>query len=185
LIPAAIASVGFLTLFKPATIAKINGRIFNGHAALLPYHKGRSSVPWTILAGDKVAGVTYHWITEGIDAGKILLQGICTVDYDETALSLFVKINRLLVEFFPAALKLALVDLDGVEQEAGGQIHYAGPPHAGKIDPRWDEEYVERFIRAMTYPPLPYATYNGQEMREFEDYSTARRQEWVTKEWLL
>jgi methionyl-tRNA formyltransferase len=183
--PIAIVSVGYLVIFKPATIAIMGGRIINGHAALLPYHKGRSSVPWAILNGDRMTGVTYHWVVDGIDAGKILLQGVCSVDYDETALSLFTKINRLLVDFFPAALRLCLIDLAGVEQEQGGEYHYAGPPHGGMIDPRWDDEYTERFIRAMTYPPKPYAKYSGNEVRSMDEYIQLRKQEYVTRDWLL
>jgi hypothetical protein len=33
---------------------------------------------------------------------------------------------------------------------------------------------VERFIRAMTLPPLPYATYRGREVRTLAEYLRLR-----------
>jgi len=30
--------------------------------------------PWAIIDGDRVTGVTFHYIDKGIDTGKIILQ---------------------------------------------------------------------------------------------------------------
>lgn len=181
--PGAIASIGYLHIIKPEVVALVQGRAFNCHAALLPNHRGRSSVPWAILDGDPVTGITYHWIDHGIDTGNVLLQGVCHIASDETQASLFEKINRLMVAYWPAAIKLAFLDVCGVPQVGPSQYHAAGPPWGGKIDPYWPFEYTERFIRAMTYPPLPYAQYDGQEVRTLEAYQAMRRAE-MDREWV-
>ena len=168
--PAAIASIGYLHIIKAHVLQAVKRRVFNCHYALLPNHRGRSSVPWAIIDGDSVTGITYHWIDEGIDTGNILLQATCTIDRDETQATLFQKLHALAVAYWPAALKLAYVDVAGVAQAGVGVYAYAGAPYAGIIDPAWSSATVERFIRAMTYPPLPYATYKGKEVKTFAEY---------------
>lgn len=169
--PAAIASVGYLDIIKMHVLEAVGNRVFNCHYALLPAHRGRSSVPWAIIDGDTVTGVTFHWIDTGIDTGRILLQASCRIAADETQETLFPKLHRLAHEFFKPALRLAMVDTPGVAQEyEGASYHKAGPPHNGVINPNWDSSYCERFIRAMTYPPLPYATYNGREVHTFAEF---------------
>lgn len=175
--PGAIASIGYLYIIKQPVIDAVSGRVFNCHAALLPNHRGRSSVPWAILDGDAVTGITYHWIDAGIDTGRILLQAACHIAPDETQESLWEKIHRLIVLYWPAAVKLAFQDLPGAPQEGPSKYHVAGPPHDGVIDPNWPWDYIERFIRAMTYPPLPYASYKLYEVRTIEEYATLRRAE--------
>ena len=51
--------MAFVTLYMPMTIAELAplGTI-NFHPSLLPLHRGISSLPWTILAGDKLAGLS-------------------------------------------------------------------------------------------------------------------------------
>jgi len=177
--PAAIASIGYLHIIKAHTIAAVKQRVFNCHYALLPAHRGRSSVPWAIFDGDQYTGITYHWIDEHIDTGRILLQATCRIAQDETQATLFPKLHQLAQAYWQAALRLAMVDTAGVEQtHEGASYAKAGPPNSGVIDQAWENAKVERFIRAMTYPPLPYATYKGKEVKTFAEF---RRLEGVTE----
>lgn len=172
--PGMLVSVGYLHIIKPPTLAAVN-RAINCHYALLPNHRGRSAVPWTILDGDRIAGITWHWIDEGIDTGRILVQGTCHVRRDETATSLFEKLHGLAVDYWPAAFHLAGAGWPGVEQvDYFTQYHRAGPPYDGEIDPAWDDGYVDRYIRAMTFPPLPYARLAGQEVASWDDFERIR-----------
>jgi methionyl-tRNA formyltransferase len=179
--PVMIVVVGYLTILAPHTLEAVKGRAMNGHAALLPNHRGRSAVPWAIVDGDTVTGITYHWIDEGVDTGNILLQATCDIAPDETQATLWDKINRLLVQYFPAALQLAHVDCPGVPQQGKSQRHRAGPPHNGVIDPKWTPAYTERFIRAMTYPPLPYAMLGDVEIRSMTEYYARRTHHFLGK----
>ena len=42
------------------------------------------------------------------------------------------------------------------------------------IDPGWPDDKIERFIRAMTYPPLPYARLDGVEVKTMDEYRQVR-----------
>ena len=41
------------------------------HPSVLPRHRGRDSVYWTVKMNDPTCGVSWFWIDEGIDTGDI------------------------------------------------------------------------------------------------------------------
>lgn len=172
--PEVIVSVGYLDIITPAVIEAMDGMVINCHYALLPNHRGRSSVPWAILYGDTCTGVTWHYIDESIDTGRILMQATCQIASDETQASLFGKLDALAALSWPAAEELVFAGYEGMPQHGPVRYHKAGPPHGGEIDPTWSGDYVERFIRAMVHPPRPYATYNGIQVKTWAEYSVLR-----------
>src|SRR5260370_8308382 len=54
----------------------------NVHPSLLPRHRGPEPIYWTIVNGDREAGITVHQTVPRIDAGPILAQRRFEV-YDE------------------------------------------------------------------------------------------------------
>jgi methionyl-tRNA formyltransferase len=173
--PDVISSVGYRNIIRPHIIDLVGGAIFNLHPSLLPRHRGCSSVPWAIIDGDAETGVTAHYIDAGIDTGKIILQSRIPVTRDETQLSLYRKCIDVAGEVWREALSLVTSGEPGVEQSAEcASYHPRGAPYGGQIDETWPEVQIERFIRAMTFPPLPYATYRGQEVRSLADYVRIR-----------
>jgi methionyl-tRNA formyltransferase len=49
------------------------------HPSLLPRHRGRDAVRWTIHLGDPIAGGTVYWLTDQVDGGPICEQEWCWV----------------------------------------------------------------------------------------------------------
>jgi methionyl-tRNA formyltransferase len=172
--PDIIASVYYRHIFKPPVIEACDGRIFNMHPSLLPRHRGCSSVPWAMIEGDTVTGVTFHYIDAGVDTGRILLQASVPILPDDTQAALYQRCMERGTDFWPAALELVKVGFPGVEQSEGGCYHRRGAPHDGEIPADLSDEAAERFIRAMTYPPYPYATYSGQPVESFDEYRRLR-----------
>ena len=43
------------------------------HPSVLPRHRGRDAVYWTIKMGDKDTGVSWFWIDDGIDTGPVAI----------------------------------------------------------------------------------------------------------------
>lgn len=171
--PDIIVSIYYRTIIKPRIIEMVNGKIFNAHTSLLPRNRGRSPIPWAIFTDDKWTGITYHYIDAGIDTGPIILQAAVQIDEDETQTSLFVKIDQTVINYFPAALSLVLAGWPGVVQRGIPSYHGAGPPHNGEINPDWPWAKIMRFVRAMTYPPLPYARLGEFEIKNENDYREA------------
>jgi methionyl-tRNA formyltransferase len=49
------------------------------HPSMLPRHRGRDAVYWTIKMGERVTGATWFWVDEGIDTGPIARQ--CAIGF--------------------------------------------------------------------------------------------------------
>ena len=165
-----IASVYYRFIVKPHVIASVRGRIFNMHPSLLPRHRGCSSIPWAIIEGDTVTGVTFHYMDESIDTGRIILQAAVPIASDETQASLFRRCMHRGVEFWPAALELVKAGFPGAPAQGASSFHKRGAPYGGVIQEGWPVDQVERFIRAMIFPPYPSATFRGHEIKSLADY---------------
>jgi methionyl-tRNA formyltransferase len=55
------------------------------HPSLLPRHRGRDAVVWTIKMADAIAGGSIYWLDDGADTGPIAAQEHCFVHPGETA----------------------------------------------------------------------------------------------------
>lgn len=80
----------------------------NGHASLLPRHRGASPIQWAIVCGDKYAGVTTMLMDEGMDTGDILEVSKTPIGDTETAEELFDRLSVISAE-------LMISTLDGVK----------------------------------------------------------------------
>ena len=60
-----------------------NGCI-NVHPSLLPRHRGPSPMQWTLLEGDKEAGISIMHLDEGMDTGPVYTQTTIELDPRET-----------------------------------------------------------------------------------------------------
>ena len=83
----------------------------NGHASLLPRHRGASPIQWAIVCGDKYAGVTTMLMDEGMDTGDILEVSKTPIGDTETAEELFDRLSVISAE-------LMISTLDGVKDGA-------------------------------------------------------------------
>jgi phosphoribosylglycinamide formyltransferase-1 len=76
-----VVLAGFMELLTPGFIRRFAGRIVNVHPALLPAFPGLGAIEQALEHGVKVAGVTVHFVDEGIDSGPILLQEAFELPY--------------------------------------------------------------------------------------------------------
>lgn len=61
-------------LIKEPLLEKYKNRIINVHYSLLPSHKGFKGIESAINYGNKIIGVTTHFINEDFDCGPIIAQ---------------------------------------------------------------------------------------------------------------
>ena len=66
---------------RPGFIRRFAGRIVNVHPALLPAFPGIGAIEQALEYGVKVAGVTVHFVDEGVDSGPIILQEAFELPY--------------------------------------------------------------------------------------------------------
>jgi len=80
------------------------------HPSLLPRHRGRDAIKWTLYLRDAVTGGTVYWMDERIDGGPIAAQAWCHVRPDDDPRSLWVRDLR------PIGVALLLQVIGDVER---------------------------------------------------------------------
>lgn len=71
---------GFMRLVGPVLLGTYENRIVNIHPSVLPAFPGKDAIGQTLEAGAKEAGVTVHFVDEGMDTGAIIAQRSFAVD---------------------------------------------------------------------------------------------------------
>lgn len=59
------------------------------HPSLLPLHRGRDAIRWTLKMGDRVTGGTVFWLSDTVDGGPVAAQDFCLVRPDDTPESIW------------------------------------------------------------------------------------------------
>ena len=135
----------------------------NVHASLLPKYRGAAPIPWAILRGEKVTGVTIMRMDEGMDTGDILSQRELPIGEEETAETLHDRLASL-----GASLLLdTVIKIKKGEVTPVGQNHseatYAPPlkKEDGRIDWRREAQEIDRKVRAFNPWPGAYTLMDG------------------------
>ena len=95
-----IVLAGFLWLLPKELIAAFPDRIINIHPALLPKFGGKGMYgkkvhEAVLVAGEKVSGITIHFVNENFDEGKHIAQFTCPVLPGDTVESLAARVQAL------------------------------------------------------------------------------------------
>lgn len=151
-----LISVYFGYVLRRDILAAPKNGAVNLHPALLPYNRGAHPNVWSIVDGTP-AGVTLHFIDEGIDTGDIIAQREVPSQVTDTGASLYARLEEaalaLFMETWPAIYANAL---RGRPQSSGGTFHpVAGLERIDRIKP--DQVMAAgdliNILRARTFPP--------------------------------
>jgi methionyl-tRNA formyltransferase len=129
----------------------------NLHPALLPHNRGRFPNIWSIVSKTP-AGVTIHYIDQGIDTGDVIAQKEVAVQITDTGASLYRKLEVAGLELFKATWpSIRAGSCSRSPQPAGsGTYHRARDVETiDEIDLQksYRAEDLLNVIRARTFPP--------------------------------
>jgi methionyl-tRNA formyltransferase len=168
LAPDLLLSIQYDRILKPPLLEIPQYGAYNLHFGPLPRLRGCFPTKWAIVE-DEPAGVTFHCIDSGIDSGDVIAQTIVPLAPDETDETLYYKLQqagkRLFLEQIPWMKSLSPPQRQP-QDPAAASYHPKRLPFDGIIDWTRDAAWIERFIRAFTFPPYPAAKawLNGKEV---------------------
>lgn len=151
-------------LFPASLVERENVTIINFHNALLPDYPGRNAPSWVIYQGEKRTGITWHYVTAGVDEGNIIIQKTCEIGPDTKAYELTERLMDLACEGFYECFDAVLSG----KAEARPQVlsperrmyRAAQMPGEGFLDLKADPGEIYRLLRSVDYgktgvfPPL-------------------------------
>lgn len=106
-----ICLAGYMRILTPVLIKPYLYKLMNIHPALLPKFGGEGMYGHhvheaVIKAKEKESGATVHFVTEGVDAGPIILQGDVKVLPADTPETLAERILKVEHRIYPEAVRL-------------------------------------------------------------------------------
>ena len=106
-----IALAGFMRILTPWFVNRWSRRLINIHPSLLPKYTGLNTHQRAIDAGDSEHGCSVHWVTEGVDEGKVIGQARVPVLPEDTTDTLRERVLPAEHELYPRALRRACESL--------------------------------------------------------------------------
>lgn len=128
------------------------------HPSLLPRHRGRDAVRWTVHMRDPIAGGSVYWLSNAMDGGPIAAADWLHVRPEWTH-------HDLWAELFPMGVRLirrVLADLD-----ASRLVRVPQDEACATWEPSWDRPPVPR-------PDLPQLTHDHDPVADRFEVITGR-----------
>lgn len=146
--------IGWSQIASKQVIETPNLGAIGAHPTLLPIGRGRAAIPWAIIKGLDKTGVSFFKMDEGVDTGLILGQEEVSIKFDETALTLYNKVNTA----HETLIKKLFIDLQnnnvkGKVQDESKATYWEGrKPKDGELSETMSMDEVDRLVRATTKP---------------------------------
>lgn len=165
--PQFIFSLYFRWMLPNALLEPAAGGAFNLHGSLLPRYRGRAPVNWVLVNGERETGVSLHHMVSKADAGDLVDQVAVPIAPEDTAFTLFGKLERAATTVLDRSLPLIRTGTAGrraMDLTAGS---YCGgrTPSDGVIDWSWSARRIYDLIRAVTHPyPGAFTALRGRRL---------------------
>ncbi|MEO0784388.1 MAG: phosphoribosylglycinamide formyltransferase [Pseudomonadota bacterium] len=108
-----VALAGFMRVLTPWFVARWRGRLINIHPSLLPLYKGLDTHARAIADGQREAGCSVHYVTDGVDEGEVIAQARVPILSGDTPEKLAARILPKEHALYPEALAKALRRVTG------------------------------------------------------------------------
>lgn len=143
------------------------GYLINGHASLLPRHRGAAPIQHAILAGDAETGVCVMRVEREMDAGAVALARRIPIEPDEDAGHLSLRLSQLTAEAI--ALGLERIESDTVtwteQDHAAATLAPKIETEHARLDWTRPAEELVRVVRAMAPSPGAFAELGRERLR--------------------
>jgi phosphoribosylglycinamide formyltransferase-1 len=103
--PGLVVLAGFMRILTEAFVRHYMGRLLNIHPSLLPNYTGLHTHQRALDAGDKIHGVSIHFVTEDLDGGPLIAQAQVPVLPQDDADSLAARVLNIEHQLYPLTIR--------------------------------------------------------------------------------
>ncbi len=165
--PDFLFSFYFRWMIPAPVLAGARRGALNLHGSLLPYYRGRAPVNWVLVRGEQETGVSLHYMVAKPDAGDLVDQERVPIDFEDTAFSLYVKLERAARALLDRALPaMAAGSARATPLDLARGSYFGGrKPEDGRIDWSAPAAAIYDLVRAVTHPyPGAFTVWNGDRL---------------------
>jgi amino acid adenylation domain-containing protein len=144
-------------ILKADALSTATHGAFNYHDSLLPRYAGVHATSWALLNEEKVHGISWHRVTEGIDTGAIVSQREIPIGRYETAFTLNARCYEAALEEFRLllpSLKQGRWQEQSRPQNGEGRSYFGlhqKPAAGGLLDLQASAESIAAQVRALDF----------------------------------
>ena len=139
----------------------------NVHGSLLPRWRGAAPIQWSIIAGDKTAGVTTMKMSEGLDTGDMLLKYETEIGQTETAGELFDRLALSGAELLHDTIEQINSIVPEVQDESKANYAHMLDKQIAQIDWSKSNKEIDCLIRGLNPWPIALTTLNGERLKVY------------------
>lgn len=145
-------SIAYNQIFNIAAYSAVSLPLVNFHAGKLPCYRGRNVINWALVNGEKEVGLTSHFVDDGIDTGRILLQRTLPISWTDGYGDVLARVVSVFPAFVIDTVRLVAKGEKGYPQNGEGTYF----PGRGRDDEwlDWNDTsfHLHNKIRAITRP---------------------------------
>ena len=139
----------------------------NVHGSLLPRWRGAAPIQWSIISGDKTAGVTTMKMAEGLDTGDMLLKYETEIGQTETAGELFDRLALSGAELLHDTIEQIDSIVPEVQDESKANYAHMLDKQMAQIDWSKSNKEIDCLIRGLNPWPVALTTLNGERLKVY------------------
>jgi len=141
----------------------------NFHCSFLPYNRGKNPNVWPIIE-DTPAGISLHFIDQGIDTGPIIAQQKVNLEITDTAKDLYKKLLKAFPKLFRQNWdKIKKGNVSKILQDGSkGTFHLAKDFKEMQmidLNKKYDALELINLLRARTFKPYPPAFFKYKDKK--------------------
>lgn len=137
------------------------------HPSLLPKYRGAAPVPWALLHGETMTGVTIFRLSERLDDGDVIVQETVAIEPREQADTLLSRLADIGARALVSALGAIEAGRATFHPQDHAQASFAPKltKTQGQIDWRAPAQTIERLVRATVPWPGAVTSWHGQPLK--------------------
>lgn len=169
--PDIVFSINYWKIIEPEIIKKVPKGIVNIHHSYKLRFRGRYTNSWAILHARKdnnwQHGTTLHYINENLDDGNIIASSACAISKNDTAETLFEKVEQLAISLFQEKFDEMLKGVTHFSPADKEFFYYDADSNKNmEVDKHLPIEDIYDFVRAWSFKnrPKPYFLYGSKKI---------------------
>lgn len=155
---------GWYWLISDKTLNTVPHGFIGIHNSLLPKLRGAAPLVWTLIRGEKEAGVSMFSFTPGMDDGPIWAQASVPVEPTDYVADVLAKLEKRTIDMFRETYPAILTGEATPAEQDHSLATYCAPRTSkdGNIDWQQPAQQVYNFIRAQSSPyPGAFTYFEG------------------------
>jgi phosphoribosylglycinamide formyltransferase-1 len=104
--PDIIVLAGFMRILTTDFVTAYAGKLINIHPSLLPLYRGLQTHKRALQDDASQHGASVHFVTPALDSGAVIVQGIVSIEKNDTEETLAMRVHQIEHIIYPQAVKL-------------------------------------------------------------------------------